>query len=101
MSRPGQSDVESGALLDTTGRPVSGGEVAVGIVDEMPEASELGPLPQQEEADKATKAVPATPVTITTPNATEESASNSTSASRRPEESNNLSSLATNQKPNV
>lgn len=42
MTRPGQSDVESGALLDTsTGRPVSGGSVT--LVDEMPEASELGP----------------------------------------------------------
>lgn len=44
LTRPGQSDVESGALLDTSaGRPISGGEVTMGLVDEMPEASELGP----------------------------------------------------------
>lgn len=44
LTRPGQSDVESGALLDTSGgRPASGGEVTMGLVDEMPEASDLGP----------------------------------------------------------
>lgn len=94
MSRPGQSDVESGALLDTTGRPVSGGEVAtVGVVDEMPEASELG-LP-----------VATTAAVTTTAAAGEGSASGRMDVeggSRGQVENSNLSSsLTANQKPNV
>ena len=41
--------MESGALLDTAGRPVSGGVVTARLVDEMPEATELGPSEGQVE----------------------------------------------------
>lgn len=76
-TRPGQSDVESGALLDeASGRPVSGGEVTLGLVDEMPEATDLGPTP--EDTARAGQAVEA------------------------PESSNRSSLTApANQKPNV
>lgn len=89
--------MESGALLDTTGRPVSGGEVTVGLVDEMPEASEQGPAAEQEPTTST-----ALPLPVVNKNELEVAPVTTTGA----EESSNLSSLAATtsanqQKPNV
>lgn len=73
--------------------------MTVGIVDEMPESSELGPSqPAAREEQGLTMTVGKMPL----PTGLSGTGTAEEAASRRPEESSNLSSLATpNAKPNV
>lgn len=80
---------------------MSGGEVTVGMVDEMPEASELGPPPSAEDGGmtmNVAKVGPALPMG----NVEQGQGVSGEHQNQQQQESSNLSSLNTaNQKPNV